>query len=191
MEFLNVSPEDALVHAQRIAKKVVESGYKPDVIVAILRGGVVLARLLSDLLNVREIKMMRVIHYDALESKKVAEIVDPVNCRLDGLRVLLVDDVADTGESLILARNHVLERGAAEVRVATMHYKPWSKLKPDYYSEETEAWVVYFWEYAETVNYFMKKFSDRGKDYVLDLIRRAGIPDEIVRWVLGNEGHLR
>lgn len=191
MEFLNVSPEDALVHAQRIAKKVVESGYKPDVIVAILRGGVVLARLLSDLLNVREIKMMRVIHYDALESKKVAEIVDPVNCRLDGLRVLLVDDVADTGESLILARNHVLERGAAEVRVATMHYKPWSKLKPDYYSEETEAWVVYFWEYAETVNYFVKKFSDRGKDYVLDLIRRAGIPDEIVRWVLGNEGHLR
>lgn len=191
MEFLNVGPEEALVHAGRIAKKVMGSGYRPDVIVAILRGGVILARLLSDLLNISEMKIMRVIHYDALESKKVAEIVEPISCRLDGMKVLLVDDVADTGESLIVARNHILERGAAEVRIATMHYKPWSKLKPDYYSEETEAWVVYFWEYAETVNYFMKRFSDRGRDYVLELIRRARIPEEIVRWVLENEGNIR
>ncbi|MEM2542862.1 MAG: phosphoribosyltransferase family protein, partial [Candidatus Korarchaeum sp.] len=115
----------------------------------------------------------------------------PINCRLDGMKVLLVDDVADTGESLIVARDHILERGAAEVRIATMHYKPWSKIKPDYYSEETEAWVVYFWEYAETVNYFMKRFSDRGQDYVLELIRKAKIPEKIVEWVFENEGSIR
>ncbi|MEM3480101.1 MAG: phosphoribosyltransferase [Candidatus Korarchaeum sp.] len=191
MEFLNVSPEEALIHAERIARKIVESGYKPDVIIAILRGGVILARLLSDLLSIRDMKIMRVIHYDALESKKIAEIVEPINCRLDGMKVLLVDDVADTGESLIVARDHILERGAAEVRIATIHYKPWSKIKPDYYSEETEAWVVYFWEYAETVNYFMKRFSDRGQDYVLELIRKAKIPEKIVEWVFENEGSIR
>ncbi|MEM1520471.1 MAG: phosphoribosyltransferase [Candidatus Korarchaeum sp.] len=191
MEFLNVSPEEALIHAERIARKIVESGYKPDVIIAILRGGVILARLLSDLLSIRDMKIMRVIHYDALESKKIAEIVEPINCRLDGMKVLLVDDVADTGESLIVARDHILERGAAEVRIATMHYKPWSKIKPDYYSEETEAWVVYFWEYAETVNYFIKRFSDRGQDYVLELIRKAKIPEKIVEWVFENEGSIR
>lgn len=191
VEFLNVSPEEALIHAERIARKIVESGYKPDVIIAILRGGVILARLLSDLLSIRDMKIMRVIHYDALESKKIAEIVEPINCRLDGMKVLLVDDVADTGESLIVARDHILERGAAEVRIATMHYKPWSKIKPDYYSEETEAWVVYFWEYAETVNYFMKRFSDRGQDYVLELIRKAKIPEKIVEWVFENEGSIR
>lgn len=191
VEFLNVSPEEALIHAERIARKIVESGYKPDVIIAILRGGVILARLLSDLLSIRDMKIMRVIHYDALESKKIAEIVEPINCRLDGMKVLLVDDVADTGESLIVARDHILERGAAEVRIATIHYKPWSKIKPDYYSEETEAWVVYFWEYAETVNYFMKRFSDRGQDYVLELIRKAKIPEKIVEWVFENEGSIR
>lgn len=191
VEFLNVSPEEALIHAERIARKIVESGYKPDVIIAILRGGVILARLLSDLLSIRDMKIMRVIHYDALESKKIAEIVEPINCRLDGMKVLLVDDVADTGESLIVARDHILERGAAEVRIATMHYKPWSKIKPDYYSEETEAWVVYFWEYAETVNYFIKRFSDRGQDYVLELIRKAKIPEKIVEWVFENEGSIR
>ncbi|MEM2377619.1 MAG: phosphoribosyltransferase family protein, partial [Candidatus Korarchaeum sp.] len=151
----------------------------------------ILARLLSDLLSIRDMKIMRVIHYDALESKKIAEIVEPINCRLDGMKVLLVDDVADTGESLIVARDHILERGAAEVRIATMHYKPWSKIKPDYYSEETEAWVVYFWEYAETVNYFIKRFSDRGQDYVLELIRKAKIPEKIVEWVFENEGSIR
>jgi hypoxanthine phosphoribosyltransferase len=188
MDFINVSPEDALLHARRIAGKIVESKYEPELIVAILRGGVVLARLLSDLLNIREIKVMRVIHYDALESKKVAEIVEPINCRLDGMKVLLVDDVADTGESLIVARDHLLERGASEVKIATMHYKPWSKLKPDYYSEETEAWVVYFWEYAETVKYFLRKFQDKGENFIFELIRRAKIPEDIVKWVIEGEG---
>jgi hypoxanthine phosphoribosyltransferase len=187
MDFINVSPEDALFHARRIAEKVIESKYEPDLIVAILRGGIVLARLLSDLLNIREIKVMRVIHYDALESKKVAEIIEPINCRLDGMKVLLVDDVADTGESLIVARDHVLERGASEVRIATMHYKPWSKLKPDYYSEETEAWVVYFWEYAETVKYFMRKFRDKGEDFIFELTKKAKIPEDIVKWVIESE----
>lgn len=191
MDFINVSPEDALLHARRIAEKIVESKYEPELIVAILRGGVVLARLLSDLLNIREIKVMRVIHYDALESKKVAEIVEPINCRLDGMKVLLVDDVADTGESLIVARDHLLERGASEVKIATMHYKPWSKLKPDYYSEETEAWVVYFWEYAETVKYFLRKFQDKGENFIFDLIRRAKIPEDIVKWVIEGEGGIR
>ncbi|WP_185836221.1 phosphoribosyltransferase [Candidatus Korarchaeum cryptofilum] len=191
MDFINVSPEDALLHARRIAEKIVESKYEPELIVAILRGGVVLARLLSDLLNIREIKVMRVIHYDALESKKVAEIVEPINCRLDGMKVLLVDDVADTGESLIVARDHLLERGASEVKIATIHYKPWSKLKPDYYSEETEAWVVYFWEYAETVKYFLRKFQDKGENFIFELIRRAKIPEDIVKWVIEGEGGIR
>ncbi len=191
MNFINVSPGDALLHAKRIAEKIVESKYEPELIVAILRGGVVLARLLSDLLGIREIKVMRVVHYDALESKKVAEIVEPINCRLDGMKVLLVDDVADTGESLIVARDHLLERGASEVKIATMHYKPWSKLKPDYYSEETEAWVVYFWEYAETVKYFLRKFKDKGEDFIFELIKKAKIPEDIVKWVIESEGGVR
>ncbi len=191
MDFINVSPEDALLHAKRIAEKIVESKYEPELIVAILRGGVVLARLLSDLLGIGEIKVMRVVHYDALESKKVAEIVEPINCRLDGMKVLLVDDVADTGESLIVARDHLFERGASEVKIATMHYKPWSKLKPDYYSEETEAWVVYFWEYAETVKYFLRKFRDKGENFIFELIRKAKIPEDIVKWVIEGEGGIR
>jgi len=191
LEFLHVSPDDALIHARRIADQVIGSGFKPNTIVAILRGGVVVARLLSDFLDVRDIRSIRVVHYDALEIKEGAEVIEPLPTRLDGRKVLLVDDVADTGESLIVARKHIMDRGAAEVRIATMHYKPWSKLRPDYYSEETEAWVVYFWEYAETVRYFFTKYSEEGYDYVLGILKKAGIPEDVVRWVVENEGYLR
>ncbi len=189
--FLHIGPDDALLYARRLADSVRDSGFEPDTIVAILRGGVVIARLLSDFLNVRDIRSIRVVHYEALEKKEGAEVVEPLPTRLDGKKVLLVDDVADTGDSLIVAKRHLEEKGASEVRVATMHYKPWSKFKPDYYSEETDAWVIYFWEYAETVRYFFMKYRDRGWNYIRGLLRQAEVPDEIVRWVVENEGYLR
>ncbi len=192
MKFLHVGPEDALTYARKLADQLLDSGFKPHTIVAILRGGVVIARLLSDFLDVRDIRSIRVVHYNALDLKEGAEVVEPLSTRLDGKKVLLVDDVADTGESLIVAKQHLLERGADEVKVATMHYKPWSKIKPDFYSEETEAWVIYFWEYAETVRYFfMKYLPEKGYDYVTRTLEEAGVPEDIVDWVVKNEGYVR
>ncbi len=191
VKFLHVSPGDALVYARKLADSIMSSGFKPDTIVAILRGGVVIARLLSDFLDVRDIRSIRVVHYEALDIREGAEVVEPLPTRLDGKKVLLVDDVADTGDSLIVAKKHLEERGAAEVRVATMHYKPWSKIKPDYYSEETDAWVIYFWEYAETVRYFFMKYRDKGREYIYEILKQAGVPDDIVRWVVENEGYVR
>ncbi len=192
MRFLHVSPGDALNYARRLADQIIDSGFEPDTIVAILRGGVVIARLLSDFLDIRDIRSIRVVHYDALDLKEGAEVVEPLSTRLDGKKVLLVDDVADTGESLISAKQHLLERGAREVRIATMHYKPWSKIKPDFYSEETEAWVIYFWEYAETVRYFfMKYLAKEGYDYVIRTLKEAGVPEDVIEWVVKNEGYIR
>ncbi len=191
MKFLHVGPEDALAYAKKLADSIIGSGFKPDTIVAILRGGVVIARLLSDFLDVRDIRSIRVVHYEALDIREGAEVVEPLPTRLDGKKVLLVDDVADTGDSLIVAKKHLEERGAADVKVATMHYKPWSKFKPDYYSEETDAWVIYFWEYAETVRYFFMKYSDKGQDYIYEILKQAGVPDDVVRWVVENEGYIR
>ena len=60
-------------------------------------------------------------------------------------RILIVDDVADTGKSLIVAKDYLMKRGASEIKVATLHFKPTSSFKPDYYVDMTTAWICYPW----------------------------------------------
>ncbi|MFQ6053044.1 MAG: phosphoribosyltransferase, partial [Candidatus Bathyarchaeia archaeon] len=84
------------------------------------------------------------------------------NADVPGLRALVVDDVSDTGESLKVARRHVLSRGASEVRVATLHVKPWSRFRPDFYAEEVDAWIVYPWEPRETLLSMAERLEEDG-----------------------------
>jgi hypoxanthine phosphoribosyltransferase len=81
---------------------------------------------------------------------------------VEGKRVLVVDEVADTGRSLELVREHILENGAVEVKIATVYYKPWSIIKPDYYEKETSSWIVFPWEIKETVRKIVKKCRKNG-----------------------------
>ena len=63
-------------------------------------------------------------------------------------RVLVVDDVADTGTSLEFVVRRLKGKGAREIRTATIAYKPRSRVKPDYFVYETDKWVVFPWEEA-------------------------------------------
>ncbi len=194
MKFLKVDPDRALKLSMKLASMIIESGYKPTLLVPILRGGMVVARLLSDFLDIHKVKAIRITHYSALEVKDIVEVTEPLNTRIDGERVLLVDDVADTGDSLLAAIEHLKEMGASEVRIATLHFKPWSKVKPDYYVEETDAWVVYFWEYAETVRYLTRKLKYEGrseKEIEQIILNEAGVPKDIIDWVRANATDLR
>ncbi len=193
MKFLRVDPERAFELSMRLADMIIESGYRPTLLVPILRGGMVVARLLSDLLDVHKVKAIRITHYAALEVKDIVEVTEPLNTRVDGEKVLLVDDVADTGDSLLVAIQHVKDMGASEVKVATLHFKPWSKVRPDYYVEETDAWVVYFWEYAETVRYLSRKLKAEGmneKEIEHIILNEAGVPKVIIDWVRANAADL-
>jgi hypothetical protein len=76
---------------------------------------------------------------------------------LKGKKVLLVDDIADSGRSLAVAKDYITKKGAKEVRTATLHYKPESASKPDYFVVTTTAWVVYPWERHEMERELEKK----------------------------------
>jgi hypoxanthine phosphoribosyltransferase len=82
-----------------------------------------------------------------------------------------VDDVADRGDSLMLAKKHVQDNGAAEIKVATLHYKPWSKLVPDYYAREYKSWIVYPWEVTETIRKIISNLQQKGRN--MSQIRKA------------------
>jgi len=113
------------------------------------------------------------------ETKGEPMITQPVSMPLKGKNVLLVDDVADTGKSLALVRKHLTEQGAANVRIATIYYKPWSTLKPDWFERRTEHWIVFPWERKETVKRILEKCRKQGVS--IEQAKRALVRDGLDR----------
>ncbi|MCJ7762625.1 phosphoribosyltransferase [Candidatus Bathyarchaeota archaeon] len=162
------------------AEKIRESSFKPDVIIAILRGGWLPARVLSDLLETGLGSVGVEFYLGVAETRKAPVLTQSASVAVTGKKVLVVDDVADSGESLKLVKAHILQQGAKEIRIATMYYKPWSVVKPDYYALETRRWVVFPWEIKETVRKIVEK--GRDKDAVGVLIAKlvkAGLPKHL------------
>jgi len=150
VEYLFVTWEDLEDLVARLAVKIWQSGYRPELIVGVSRGGLVPTRLLSDFLNVRDVIVLGVSFYEAMgKTSKRPRITHPLSRDIRSKRVLLIDDVSDTGGSLQLAKRHVLSFSPGDLLVCTLHRKPWSKFHPDIYVEETDRWIIYPWEKAE------------------------------------------
>ncbi len=149
LRFLHLSWDDVQTLTEALAKKIQASGYRPDMIVAVSRGGFDPARILCDQLEVRRLASVQLEAYDGMVRRPEPIVVLPVNADLSGKKTLLVDDVSDSGASLARAKEHLVGKNAAEVRIATLHIKPWSKFVPDYYADSAREWVVYPWELRE------------------------------------------
>jgi hypoxanthine phosphoribosyltransferase len=147
-----------------LAEKIRKTEFKPDVIVGVSRGGWPPARVLSDLLGNPNLANVRAEFYlGVAETKGEPTLTQPVSTKIADKKVLVVDEVADTGKSLKLVKEHIIEQGAAEVKIATVYYKPWSIVKPDYYEKESSRWIVFPWETKETVQKIVKKCREKGK----------------------------
>ena len=156
------------------------SGFKPDVIVGVLRGGWLPARVLSDFLGVGVDSVGVEFYLGVAETRKAPVLTQSVSVPVTGKRVLVVDDVADSGESLTLVKAHVLQKGAKEVRVATVYCKPWSVVKPEYYARESSCWVVFPWELKETIRKIVEKCSGRAEvDVAVAKLVKAGAPKHL------------
>lgn len=141
---------------ETLAKKV--RGYKPDVLIGISRGGLVPVRLLSDILDNRHVAIMKIEFYKGIgKTNESPKITQPLTVPLKGKRVLIVDDVADTGRSLLVAADCVRKQGAKETKIATLHFKPTSAFRPDFFLESTDAWIVYPWEVHEAERELKRK----------------------------------
>ncbi len=153
---------------KKLAEKIEKSGYKPDVIVAVARGGYVPARILCDMLNVPDLVSIQVKKWKTISKLKEARVKYSFKAEVEGKKVLLVDDVADTGESLIAARDHILKMGNVhDLRTAVIHYKSrTSKIVPDYYAEEIKEWIwlIYPWDYYENlIDLIEYVLNDKGE----------------------------
>lgn len=148
MEFLRISWEEGANLCEQLVHKTED--YRPDVLVGVSRGGLVPLRIFSDMRNIRKIGVLGIQFYNKIgETRGFPEITHDMPINIEGKKVLIIDDVADTGKSLIAAKEYIDRKGASDIRIATLHYKPTSMVKPDYFIDTTTAWIIYPWERHE------------------------------------------
>jgi len=135
-----------------ISSQIKNSNFKPDILLGLSRGGLVPARIFSDLLNTNKVHILRVKSYN-IDKKISKPVIDDYKCEFNfkGKKILVVDDITDTGESLDVVKRYLAKKGLnpKNVKFATLHYKPNSRFKPDYFADVTEKWIVYPWEKEE------------------------------------------
>jgi len=154
---------------KQVANKIMESGYDPDLIVALARGGWFAGRVLCDLLGVKDLVSLKVEHWGITATPDgEARIRFPLNLSLEGRKVLVVDDITDTGKSLKVATSHLRKLNPKELRTATLQCIRGSEFRPDYFAEEIDwVWVVYPWNFYEDMRNLIPPLFDQ-KD-VLDV----------------------
>lgn len=153
--------------------------YQPDILIGISRGGLVVTRFLSDIMNINNVAILGVGFYTGInETAKTPVITQELCIDMKNKKILLVDDVADTGISLKFASEYLLKKTPKELKIATIHYKPQSIVKPDFYNEETTKWIVYPWEYLEFSRFYYKKKQnqDFSRKEILDQLLLLGLP---------------
>jgi hypoxanthine phosphoribosyltransferase len=159
--------------SEKVAADIIASGYRPDVIVAIIRGGLVPAMNLSDLLGVHSILTVRVRHWGVTATKDGRAVLDvPLNADLSDKRVLLVDDLTDTGESFKASVKHLESLKPVEIKTAALLHKTSSSVKPDFYAEEVTEWrwIILPWNLTEDLcNLIGKVMKEQGVKAVDDI----------------------
>lgn len=167
-------------------QKIQKHSYKPDVIIGIAKGGLISARILSDLLETPQLEIVQIEFYTDINQTQVKPVLkQPLNKNLSGKKALIVDDIADSGESLKLAQTHLQEQGAKEIKTATLFKKPFSTVIPDFYEKQTSHWVVFPWETKETLRKIIQKNQGkRALNKEVSKLVKAGLPKQLAERLL-------
>lgn len=132
---------------RELAKVVADDGYRPDMILAIARGGLFVAGSLGYALGVKNLYVMNVEYYTGVDERLDVPVMLPPYVdfvETDAAKILVADDVADTGHTLELVRDFC-QGNVAEVRTAVLYEKSHSVVKCDYVWKYTDLWINFPW----------------------------------------------
>jgi hypoxanthine phosphoribosyltransferase len=145
--------DDLGLGSRELAQSIYDDGYRPDMILAIARGGMLVAAALGYALGVKNTFTMNVEFYTGVDSRlEMPMILPPVPELVDfhETQVLIADDVADTGATLALVKEFC-EGKVAEVRCAVLYEKPRSTVKCEYVWRRTDRWITFPWSAEDPV----------------------------------------
>jgi hypoxanthine phosphoribosyltransferase len=130
-----------------LAEQIAGSGYRPDIVLAVARGGLTVAGALAYALSVKNCFAMNVEFYTGVDERLDVPVVLPPTLDvvdITGLRVLVADDVADTGKTMALVRD-VIRPHVADARCAVLYQKSRSVVDCEYIWRRTDLWINFPW----------------------------------------------
>jgi hypoxanthine phosphoribosyltransferase len=148
--------------SRQLALNIHKASFQPDIIVAISRGGCVPARVICDYLDVFDLDVIKIEHYHGTQKQSQVRLRYPMSADVTGKKVLLIDDVSDTGDSFQLGIQHLLESNRpADLKTAALHHKIVSSYTPDFYAEIVHKWrwIIYPWAVIEDLRSILQQMQ--------------------------------
>jgi hypoxanthine phosphoribosyltransferase len=155
--------------------RITASGFAPDLIVAITRGGYPAARVLADFQGLMDLVGLKIEHYRGPTKQADTVVPYPLPLSVDGRRVLLVDDVSDSGDTSDAAFGEIARHGEpAAIRTAVLHHKQTSRHVPDYCAQRVRQWrwITYPWALVEDLTQVVAGMTPIPTD-APELVRRV------------------
>ena len=132
-----------------LASAVKDSERKVDLVVGIARGGIPPAMVVADRLRV-PIDFINVKSYTGVQQRGRVKIISTLFEDASNKHVLVVDDLVDQGETMDTILSFLADKHhPSQLITAALFMKPWSRFRPDFFVDTTEAWVVFPWEHGE------------------------------------------
>jgi len=171
----------------QLSQKIIQKELRLDKIVAISRGGLVVARILSDFLNL-PISHITIVAYKEIGKMEEPKVTEGLGVTVSKKKLLLVDEIVDSGKSLSRGKKYLDNFAPGKVFSAAPVVKPKANPKPDYYIHSTDKWVVFPYEVRETTEQLVSDWINKGfsKQEIKKNLIKLGFKNEMVKQWSGN-----
>lgn len=161
-QYLFVTWPEYHLLSQKLAAAIFNHAPDIDLIVAISRGGLTLGHLLSDLM-MKPISTIAVQSYSDIQKQGEVRLTEKLQTPIEGKRVLVVDDVSDTGKTFQRAIDHLKQFMPKELISVSLYDKPHSAFRPDFYAKATNKWIIFPYESTEMIILITRQMEKEGK----------------------------
>jgi len=149
---VKLSWEDVEKDTLKIISHMQADGFEPDVIISIARSGLIPASMIAYALGNKQLYVIKVDFSKVQKNGQDQELFDKpiitqeLSQNIQGLKVLVVDEMVVSGSTLKLVSAYMKIKDPAEVKYAVLYRQPWADFDPDYYGSKIEEWPLYPWK---------------------------------------------
>ncbi len=148
---------------EKLALQILSRNLEIDRLVALATGGLTMSRALRDYLGIKKLSSIQIEFYTDIGQTNSAPVITqslPIN--IDGEKVLIFDDINDTGRTLQTAKTYLKLRGATQLYTATLFQKPHTQHSSDFYQQEVNSWIIFPDEVRESITTLTRRWQQQG-----------------------------